>query len=107
MVNQYIWIGIVIGVFFVGIGIGYASFSTNQSFNFMHMSSQQMQQMMNNPQMMTQWHQTMMNDPQAMNSWMNTMMQNNSTWSGMMGSSMMGNYPQENKLIPISDFKML
>jgi len=30
MINQYIWIGIVIGVFFVGIGVSYAVFaSTN------------------------------------------------------------------------------
>ncbi len=74
MTSQYVWIGIAVGVFFAGLGIGYAVFSANQPANFMHMSPQQMQQMMNNPQMMTQWHQTMMNNPQAMNTWMNTMM---------------------------------
>jgi hypothetical protein len=29
MVNQYIWIGVAIGVFFVGIGIGYAALQSN------------------------------------------------------------------------------
>ncbi|WKT57524.1 hypothetical protein QVH35_09160 [Candidatus Nitrosotenuis chungbukensis] len=76
MASPYVIIGISIGVFFAGLGIGYAIFSANQSSIFMHMTPQQMQQMMGNPQMMTQWHQTMINDPQAMNSWMNTMMGN-------------------------------
>ena len=74
MTSQYVWIGIAVGVFFAGLGIGYAVLSANQPANFMHMNPQQMQQMMNNPQMMIQWHQTMMNNPQAMNTWMNTMM---------------------------------
>jgi hypothetical protein len=30
MANQAIWIGIVIGVFFVGIGVSYAIFGTNE-----------------------------------------------------------------------------
>lgn len=75
MVKQSVWIGIVIGVFFAGIGIGYGVFQSTQT-NFMPMTTQQMQQMMNNPQFMSQWHQTMLNNPQAMNNWMNTMMQN-------------------------------
>ncbi len=74
MASQYVIIGIVVGVFFAGLGIGYAVFSATQPANFMQMTPQQMQQMMGNPQMMTQWHQTMMNNPQAMNTWMNTMM---------------------------------
>lgn len=87
MVSQYIWVGIAIGVFFAGIGIGYAALYSTQT-NFMHMTPQQMQQMMNNPQMMTQWHQTMMNNPQAMNSWMNTMMQNPQAMQSMMNQMM-------------------
>jgi hypothetical protein len=90
MTSQYVWIGIAIGVFFGGLGIGYAVFSATQPVNFMNMTPLQMQQMMNNPQMMTQWHQTMMNNPQAMNSWMNTMMQNPNMMNQWMGT-MMGN----------------
>ena len=59
MVNQYVWIGIVVGIFFIGIGIGY-SIQSNTSTVPMMMTPQQM---MNNPQMMTQWQQTMMNNP--------------------------------------------
>jgi hypothetical protein len=91
MVSQYIWVGITIGVFFAGLGIGYAALNSNQP-NFMHMTPQQMQQMMNNPQTMTQWHQTMMNNPQAMNDWMNTMMQNPDMMNQWMGTMM--NNPQ-------------
>lgn len=86
MANQYIWVGIAVGVFFAGIGIGYAILQPQP--NFMNMSPQQMQQMMNNPGMMNQWHQTMMNNPQAMNSWMNKMMSNPQTMNQMMDTMM-------------------
>ncbi|MBI5146764.1 MAG: hypothetical protein HZA84_06040 [Thaumarchaeota archaeon] len=76
MANQSLLIGVAIGVFFAGLGISYAVFSANQSSSFMHMTPQQMQQMMNNPQTMTQWHQTMINNPQVMNNWMSSMMSN-------------------------------
>lgn len=87
MTNQALLIGVAIGVFFAGLGVGYAIFQANQP-NFASMTPQQMQQMMNNPQMMTQWHQTMMNNPQAMNSWMNTMMQNPNMMNQWMGTMM-------------------
>jgi hypothetical protein len=74
MVNQAIWIGLVIGVFFAGLGIGYAVFPSSAPVSPMMMTSQQMQQMMNDPNQMTQWHQTMMNDPQVMDRWMDTIM---------------------------------
>jgi len=35
MVNQTIWIGIVVGVFFVGIGVSYAIFSSSYDPNTM------------------------------------------------------------------------
>ncbi|WP_100182110.1 hypothetical protein [Candidatus Nitrosotenuis aquarius] len=92
MTSQYVWIGIAVGVFFAGLGIGYATFSANQPANFMHMNPQQMQQMMNNPQMMTQWHQTMMSNPQAMNTWMNTMMSDPQAMQQM--HNMMASNPQ-------------
>ena len=88
MVSQAILIGIAVGVFFAGLGVGYAAFHSYNQPNFAMMTPQQMQQMMNNPQMMTQWHQTMMNNPQAMNSWMNTMMQNPQAMQSMMNQMM-------------------
>lgn len=69
MVSKGIWIGIVVGVFFAGIGIGYTLLPSTQTVPMM-MAPQQMQQMMNDPNQMTQWHQTMMNDSQVMDSWM-------------------------------------
>lgn len=87
MVSQYVWIGIIAGAFFAGIGIGYAVFHSNTTASMM-MTPQQMQQMMNDPKQMTQWHQTMMNNPQAMNNWMNTMMQNPNMMNQWMGTMM-------------------
>ena len=87
MVSQYIWIGIIVGVFFAGIGIGYAALQSNTTVPMM-MTPQQMQQMMNNPKQMTQWHQTMMDNPQAMNNWMNTMMNDPNRMNQMMGMMM-------------------
>lgn len=73
MTNQYLWLGIVIGVFIAGLGIGYA---INQYTVTPNMMAQNMQQMMLNPaqrqQMMNQW----MQNPQAMNDWMGNMMSN-------------------------------
>ena len=109
-------IGIAVGVFFAGLGIGYAAFQSAAPATPM-MTTQQMQQMMNDPNMMNQWHQTMMNNPQVMNSWMSTMMndpqamnqihgmmmndpQHMQTMTSMMGSDMMGymmNNPQMNQ----------
>jgi hypothetical protein len=73
MASQYIWVGITIGVFIAGLGIGYA---INQYTVTPNMMAQNMQQMMQNPtqrqQMMNQW----MQNPQMMNDWMNNMMSN-------------------------------
>jgi hypothetical protein len=70
MVNYGIVI-IVVGVFFAGIGIGYAIFPSSTPITPM-MTPQQMQQMMNDPDQMFQWHHAMINDPQVMDSWMDT-----------------------------------
>ena len=40
MINQYFWIGITIGVFFAGIGIGYGVLQT--TYQPQHMMSIQM-----------------------------------------------------------------
>lgn len=66
-------IGIAIGVFFAGLGVGYAVLQSTVPATPM-MTSQQMQQMMNDPQATNQWMNTMMQDPQLMNQWMGTMM---------------------------------
>lgn len=71
MINQSVWIGITIGVFFAGLLIGYATFQTSTTTVSM-MNSQQMQQMMNDPQFMNQWQQHMMQNPQQMQQWMSS-----------------------------------
>lgn len=118
MSNQYVIIGITVGVFIAGIAVGYGVLQSTISPNYTYMTPQQMQSMMNDSNMMNQWHQTMMNNPQhmsqmmqpLMNNWMNDpqyrqdmlnmMMQhqgmmnyvgNNTQWQTMMGSHMMGN----------------
>jgi len=116
VVSQGILIGIIVGVFFAGLGLGYAVLQSNVPVTPM-MTQQQMQQMMNDPNTMNQWHQTMMKNPQMMNQWMSTMindpqfmqqmhnsMMNNpqhmQTMSTMMGPDMMGymmNNPQMNQ----------
>ena len=103
MVSQYVWVGIVVGVFVAGIGIG---FSTLQSMtpgpgpmNFGNMSPQQMQHAMqdpdfrqnmmnqfrNNPQSMQNWMGPMMNDPELQSQMRGNMIQNFQFMQGMMG----------------------
>ncbi len=96
MVGQGIWIGIAVGVFFAGIGIGFAVLQSNTSVTPMMMTSQQMQQMMNDPDLMNQWHQQMMNNPQAMLQMHDMMMSNPQHMNQMMGPMMdsMMNDPQ-------------
>lgn len=116
MVSQSVMIGIAVGVFFAGLGVGYAVLQSSVPATPM-MTQQQMQQMINDPNMMNQWHQTMMQNPQVMDRWMGTMMndqqfmqqmhnsmmndpQHMQTMSGIMGTDMMGymiNNPQMNQ----------
>jgi len=82
MTSQYVWIAIVIGVFFVGIGVSYTHFSNIYNPMSMKFQNQELfdQMMSNNPRMSQQWmdsgmmNQQMMNDPQTMQQWMDTMM---------------------------------
>jgi hypothetical protein len=87
MVSQGILIGIAVGVFFAGLGIGYGVLQSTTTP--MMMNSQAMQQMMNDPQAMNQWMGTMMNDPQAMQQ-MHDMMMSNPQHMNQMMSPMMG-----------------
>jgi len=86
MVRQAIWIGITIAVFFVGIGVSSAIFSSTYDPNTMKFANQELfdQMMSNNPKMMANWMETMMQDaqfhdqamdymaknPEQMNQWM-------------------------------------
>ena len=70
MISPSVWIGITIGVFFVGLLIGYATLQSN--VQTMPMTSQQMQQMMNDPQFMNQWQQYMIQNPKQMQQWMSS-----------------------------------
>lgn len=122
MVNQVMWIGIAVGLFFAGIGVSYAYFSSvydpmtmkfqnqvlfdqmmsnnprmsQQWMNSGMMTNQQMQQMMNDPQLMNQWHQQIMSNPQAMDQWMNTMMSNPQWMNTMMNNQQMMQYMMAN-----------
>ena len=119
MVSQPVWIGITIGVFFVGIGVSYAIFAStfdpmtmkfrNQDMfdqmmsqnpkmtqqwmdSSMMQSPQQMQQMMQDPQFRQQMMDqmnTMMNDPEQRQQMMNMMMQNQEFMQDMMKNNQM------------------
>jgi len=81
VVKQSIWIGITIGIFFAGLGVGFAVFSnSNQSMNAFHNQNMFNQMMGQNPQTMTwmmgdpqikqQMFQQMMQDPDQIMGWM-------------------------------------
>jgi hypothetical protein len=78
MVSQPIWIAIVIGVFFVGIGISYAHFANTYDPMSMKFQNQELfdQMMSHNPKMSQQWmdsgmmNQQTMQDPEQMMKWM-------------------------------------
>lgn len=81
MVKQSIWIGVTIGVFFAGLGIGFAVFSnsdqTMYAFHNRNMFNQMMGQnpqtmswMMEDPQLRQQMFQQMMQNPNDMMEWM-------------------------------------
>ena len=87
MVSQPIWIGIVIVVFFVGIGVSYAHFANTYDPMSMKFQNQGLfdQMMSNNPRMSQQWMdsgvmnqqsmQQMMQDPTFRNEMMEFMIQ--------------------------------
>ncbi len=93
MVSQPIWIGIVIVVFFVGIGVSFDAFQAINPSNFMGMIPQQMMnQMMQNPQFQKQMMQQMspmMNDPEFRQKMMTIMMQNPQMMQDMMQNQQM------------------
>ena len=109
MTNRYVWIGIAVGLFFAGLGIGYVVFTNTYASNYMMMQNPQTvnQIMQNNPQFVDQWMNYMMLNPQArnewtsaivnnpnfMNQWMSTIMQNSKFQQQYMGPWMMVQNP--------------
>lgn len=88
MINQYVWIGIAIGVFIAGIGIGYAVFMNTYNPYSTMMQPQYFNQMMTrNPQFTNQYMGYMMNDPQLRNQMYSYMFQNQQFMYGMMGNT--------------------
>jgi hypothetical protein len=53
-----------VGVFFAGLGIGYAVFQSSPSSVTLGSRQQMMAQMMSDPEAMQQMHDMMLNDPQ-------------------------------------------
>ena len=96
MVSQGILIGIAVGVFFAGLGVGFVALQPTTPTSPMMINSQQMQQMMNDPQQMNRWMNTMMNDPQQMQQMHDMMMSNPQHMNQMMEPMMntMMNDPQ-------------
>jgi hypothetical protein len=81
MTSQAILIGIIVSVFFAGLGGGYALFQFYDQPNYAMMTPQQMQQMMNNPQLRQQMYSQMIQNKQFM--------------QGMMRSPLMANYTKD------------
>jgi len=79
VVNQGIWIGIVAGVFFIGIGVSYAHFANTYDPMSMKFQNQQLfdQMMSNNPKMSQMWMDSGMMDEYPMQEQMIDMMMQN------------------------------
>jgi len=62
MVKQYVWIGIVVAVFFIGVGVSSAIFSATYNPNTMKFANQELfdQMMSQNPKMTAKWLDTTM-----------------------------------------------
>ena len=90
MASQAILIGIAIGVFFAGLGIGYAVFQSSPSSVTLESRQQMMAQMMSDPTTMNDWMNQMMANPQAMQKMHDTMM-NNPDHMKQMHDTMMNN----------------
>ncbi len=76
MVNQALWIGIAVGAFIVGIGIGYVIFLNTYQPDVMMTQTQLMQQlMMQSPQHRQQMMEQMLEDPDLRQHMMETVTQ--------------------------------
>ena len=92
MVNQYVWVGITVGVFVAGIGIGYAALQGSSSMpgpmNFGNMSPQQMRDAMQDPDFRQNMMNQFRNNPQSMQNFMNPMMNDPDLQPQMRGNMM-------------------
>jgi len=86
MFSQYVWIGIAVGLFIAGIGIGYAIFmNTYDPYGMMYQNPQMFSQMMaRNPQFSNQYFGYMMQNPQLRQQMYNFMFQNQDFMYNMM-----------------------
>ncbi|NOJ26611.1 MAG: hypothetical protein DA330_01170 [Nitrososphaera sp.] len=96
MANQYLWIGIAAGLFFVGLAVGYGVFSSTVSPNMMFQNPQTIGNMMQNPQMMNQWNQQMMNTQTGRQQMMTSIMQNPQFMNEMMNDPEFNRQMMEN-----------
>ena len=97
MVSQYVWIGIAVGVFVAGIGLGFTALQ-NSSPGPIGMSPQQMPELMSDPEFRKQMRynmgqnrqfmQEMMQDSEYMQQMHSMMMENRQHMQGMMGPMM-------------------
>jgi hypothetical protein len=88
MTNRYVWIGIAVGVFVAGIGIGYTVFvNTYNPYTMMYQNSPMFNQMMGrNPQFAGQYMEYMMQDPQLRQQMYNDMFENKDFMYNMMSN---------------------
>lgn len=88
MNNQYVWVGIIIGMFVAGIGVGYAIFANIYNPYMMYQNPQMFNQMIGkNPQFADQYMGYMMQDPQLRQQMYSYMLQNHDFMYGMMQNS--------------------
>jgi hypothetical protein len=97
MASQAIWVGIAVGVFFAGLGIGYAVFQSSPS-NVTLTRQQMMSNMMSDPNAMNDWMNQMMGNPQAMQQ-MHDIMMNNPDHMQAMYQMMMNNPAHMNQIM--------
>ncbi len=101
MASQYVWIGIMIGVFLAGLGVGLAIFSNIYNQQSMMQNPQTLNQMMvNNPQFMTAWMNNLAQNPQAMNTWTNMMVSNPQFMNQWMSNVMQNSQFQQQYMGP-------
>jgi hypothetical protein len=87
MASQYVWMGIAVGVFLGGIGVGYSIFASTTAPQSQLFGPQMMQQFQQNPQMMNQWNQQMMDSEFGRQQMMMSAMQNEQFMHEMMDDS--------------------
>ncbi len=91
--TNYVWVGIAVGVFFAGIGIGYAVFINTYNPYYMMMQNPAMfnQMMGKNPQFGGQYMGYIMQDPKLRLQMYDYMFQNKDFMYGMMGNQQFQN----------------